>query len=119
MNISAPVVELLRRRFFINVNFYSEIRFKILDSNFFLLLGKSNFTSSQHYALASKYILPAPSPVYQPIFVIFTYLEIVVNVLSLYKTPNKNMSVCLSVCRENDWTLIGRIIGNDDVFNSV
>ena len=23
---------------------------------------------------------------------------IVVNVLSLYKTPNKNMSVCLSVC---------------------
>ena len=31
------------------------------------------------------------------LFVIFTYLEIVVNVLSLYKTPNKNMSVCLSV----------------------
>ena len=33
------------------------------------------------------------------LFVTFTYLEIVVNVLSLYKTPNKNMSVCLSVCQ--------------------
>ena len=29
------------------------------------------------------------------LFVIFTYLEMVVNVLSLYKTPNKNLSVCL------------------------
>ena len=30
------------------------------------------------------------------LFVIFTYLEIVVDVLSLYKTPNKQ--VCLSAC---------------------
>ena len=33
------------------------------------------------------------------LFVIFTYLEIVVYVPSLYKTPNKH--VCLSVCLSN------------------
>ena len=33
---------------------------------------------------------------------IFTYLEIVVNVLSLYKTSNKNMSVCLSCAYSTD-----------------
>ena len=51
----------------------------------FFLLENSNFASSQHYAIASKYLLFYP--IYQPI-----------------------------LCRENDRTLFGRKIENDDFF---
>ena len=78
---------------------YTQFNFGLALQTFGLVTSSNNLPEGQPHL----FILVSPCSalvIYVhkgKVCVIFTYLEIVVNVLSLYKTPNKNMYVRMYV----------------------